>query len=146
MQITTKRIIEAPVKKVFDCVAHIEQYRKAQPHIIDVEFLTEQRVGTGTKFRETRMMHGKQQLTELEVTQYVPDEKVRMVNVTNGTTWDTLWTFRQLENGTKMDFCMQASTQSRIAKFALMLLKPFISYAVTTDLDRLKQYCESEAE
>ena len=33
---TTSRVIAASVEDVFDCVAHIERFREAVPHIVDV--------------------------------------------------------------------------------------------------------------
>ena len=56
---SAKRMIDAPVEEVFNTVAHIEAFRNALPHIIDVEFLTDQQTGAGTRFRETRLMNGK---------------------------------------------------------------------------------------
>jgi len=62
------RTIDAPMEIVFRTVADITQFSRALPHIVTVEFLSASRVGVGTRFRETRMMNGKQNVTELEVT------------------------------------------------------------------------------
>ncbi len=50
----TERKIAAPPEKVFELVAHIDEFSKAVPHIIDVEFLSEQRTGVGTRFKSRR--------------------------------------------------------------------------------------------
>lgn len=44
---------------------------------VNVLFLTDSEKGVGTKFRETRMMGKREAGTELEVTEYVPNERVR---------------------------------------------------------------------
>ncbi|KAB2847196.1 MAG: hypothetical protein F9K45_00175, partial [Melioribacteraceae bacterium] len=67
--ITVTKNINAPVEKVFNTVAHIEEFSKTVPHIVKVEFLTELKTGAGTRFRETRLMKGKEAATELEVTE-----------------------------------------------------------------------------
>ena len=63
-------------------------------------FLSEVRTGVGTRFRETRLMHGKERSTELEVTEYVENERVRMVADTDGTVWDSVFVVSPVEGKT----------------------------------------------
>lgn len=81
---TVTRTIAAPADKVFQTVAHIEEFSKALPHIVGVEFLTETHTGVGTRFRETRVMRGREGKTELEVTEYVANERIRLVSDVEG--------------------------------------------------------------
>ena len=60
------RLVDAPLERVFEVVSDIRNFSKAVPHIIDVQFLTEQTEGVGTRFRETRLLKGKEASTELE--------------------------------------------------------------------------------
>jgi uncharacterized protein YndB with AHSA1/START domain len=83
-QYVATRSIAAPVARVFETVAHIDRFQEAIPHITNVEFLTETHSGVGTRFRETRLMRGREASTELEVTEYVPDERVRLVSDAGG--------------------------------------------------------------
>ena len=140
-----KRMIKAPPERVFRTVAHIEEFRKVLPHIVDVEFLTEQKTGLGTRFRETRMMQGKHHVTELEVTEYVAPQRVRLVTDTNGTVWDTTFTIEDREGETKLDFKMDATAHRWLPKFVNGMIKPFVQFAIDHDLDRVKEYCEKEA-
>ena len=77
--ISTTRQIDAPIEKVFAAVSDVRNFSEAVPHIVKVEFLTDQKTGVGTRFRETRLMGGKEASTELEVTEYVENDRVRIV-------------------------------------------------------------------
>lgn len=78
-QTTAVRHIDAPIERVFSTVAHIENFAKAVPQIVATEFLTDVTSGVGTRFRETRLMHGRETTTVLEVTEYAENERVRIV-------------------------------------------------------------------
>ena len=49
--ITVSLRIEAPVEAVFRTVAHVEEFSRAVPHILRVEFLSEAKEGVGARFR-----------------------------------------------------------------------------------------------
>ena len=82
---TVTRIVEAPVADVFEAVAHIDNFSTIVPEIEAVEFLSETRRGVGARFKETRRMGKRSCATELEVTEYVPGERVRLVSDQGGT-------------------------------------------------------------
>src|SRR5579862_8657141 len=92
------RTINAPLQVVFKTMADVEQFSKAVPHITKVEFLTEKKSRVGARFRETRKMKDKEVSTELVVTEYVENERVRMVAADHGITWDSIFIVRE-ENG-----------------------------------------------
>lgn len=140
---TAKRMIDAPVEVVFNTVAHIEEFRKALPHVVDVQFLSEQHIGVGTRFRETRLMQGKKHVTELEVTEYEPNRRVRLVTDANGTIWDTVFTVEDREGTTRLEMTMDAKAQKLTAKIVNSLIKGVVQHAIDGDLDRVKKYCES---
>ena len=83
------RTIAAPRERVFRAVADPEEFQKAIPGGSTVEYLTAGHQGVGTKFRATRLVKGKPNTFDQEVTEFVPDERVRLVNVTHGTVWDS---------------------------------------------------------
>ena len=55
-QIRVVKNIQASKESVFNTVADVQNFRKVVTDIIDVEFLSETRVGEGTRFIETRQM------------------------------------------------------------------------------------------
>lgn len=139
--------IDAPIDRVFDTVAHIENFSKAVPHITDVEFLTEQHQGEGTRFRETRLMRGREASTTLEVSEYVENERTRMVADEGGTIWDTTFTVASTNGGgTDLTMVMEATAYKTLAKVVNPLMKGIIAKAVKADMDAIKVYCEGEDE
>ena len=97
--VTVTRRIDAPADVVFRAVAHIEQFSQAVPGILRVEFLSDVKSGVGARFRETRMMMGREASTELEVTEYVENERVRIVSEAGGALWDTVFTVVRRRRG-----------------------------------------------
>jgi len=140
------RSINAPIENVFETVADIRNFSKALPHIVNVEFLTEQQSGLGTRFRETRLMNGKEAATELEVTEYQSNERIRLVADSHGTVWNTLFTTSQTEDGpTELVMSMEAKPYKIVPKLMNPLISKLIRKAVESDMDGVKTYCEQSS-
>ena len=141
---TVRTTILAPVDAVFDLIADPVNYTKAVPHITKVEFLTDQRAGVGTRFRETREMRGREAVTELEVTEYVKDERVRMVSDVGGTVWDSVFTVTPTGDGgaTELELVMEARPHRLMARFFVPLTKGIVAKAIAGDMDAVKAYLE----
>jgi len=137
------RTIEAPVEVVFATVADIRNFSKAIDHITNVEFLTESRTGVGTRFRETRIMKGKEVDTELKVTEYAENDHIRLVADEGGTIWDTLFRVRQEGTSTILEMTMDSRPHRLIAKFVNPLIRGMVRNAVEQDMDAVKEYCEN---
>ncbi|MCY4573432.1 MAG: SRPBCC family protein [Gemmatimonadetes bacterium] len=139
------RIISAPIDRVFDTIADPVNYTRAVPQITKVEFLTDQRNGVGTRFRETREMRGREAATELEVTEYVVNERVRLVSRAGGTVWDSVFTVTPTEDGrtTRLDLVMEARPYRLLARVFVPLMKGVVAKAVAGDMDAVKAYLES---
>ncbi len=136
--------ISAPVERVFDTIAHIQNFSKAVPHIVNVEILSDTQSGVGTRFRETRSMKGREMTTELEVTEYVKDEAIRIVSDEGGTVWDTLFTVEPKSERTLLTLSMDARPYKTIPKLLVPLMTRFLRRAVMRDMEAVKAYCETE--
>ena len=143
-QFATKRTIDAPVDRVFETVAHIENFQQAIPHITNVEFLTESHTGVGTGFRETRLMRGREATTELEVTEYEPNQRVRLVSDAGGTVWDTVFVVRPSGDGSELSMVMDARPYKLMARIVNPVISRMITTAIEADLDAVKAYCEDD--
>ena len=138
-------MISAPIDRVFDTIADPVNYTRAVPQITKVEFLTDQRSGVGTRFRETREMRGRATATELEVTEYVVNERVRLVSRAGRTVWDSVFTVTPTEDGrtTRLDLIMEARPYRLLARVFVPLMKGVVAKAVAGDMDAVKAYLES---
>lgn len=135
--------IHAPVEKVFDVVAHIENYQEAIPHLIEIEFLSEIKRGVGAKFRETRLMGKRKASSVLEVTEYIDSQKVRFVSDAGGTIWDSVFTFSALAvDETQLSLNMEARPYKWMAKLMTPMIMGIIDKAVTKDMEAIKDFCE----
>lgn len=143
--ITRSITIDAPVDRVFDTVAHIESFSDAVPAIEDVEFLSEQHRGVGTRFKETRKVNGRTGSTVLEVTEYVENEKVRIVSDAGGTIWDTVFTTRPVDGGTELGMFMDARPHTIVARITTPMIKGMVAKGIVSDLDAVKDHCEGSA-
>ena len=143
MNITIVTNINASRQLVFDTVADIEQYAQAIPHIDSYEFLTSQKTGKGTKFKETRIMQGKSHVNILEITEYDAPRKVVMVADTNGTVWTTLFEFEEQEHGTLLTLSMDAKAYKWFPWLLNPLIKGMIANAIEEDMNLLKGYTEN---
>lgn len=131
---------------MFPVVADIREYSKVQPQIVDVQFLTPKQGGVGTRFRETRMMGGRRVSTELEVTEHVENQRVRLVAESGGTVWDTVFDLRPAGAGrTELTMVMDARAQNLLARLAAPLLMGMVRKGVQADIDRVKDHCEKQA-
>ena len=137
------RTIHAPIERVFETIASIENFKQAIPQIVNVEFLTEQRFGVGTKFRETRLMGKRKATVELEVTELVDNQHIRIVSDTHGTVWDTVFTTQPAaDGGVELTMVMDARAYKLLPKMLNPLLSGMIRKAVEKDMDAVKAFCE----
>jgi carbon monoxide dehydrogenase subunit G len=141
------RTIKAPIETVFKTLATIDEFKKAVPHITEVEFLTDSHYGVGTRFRETRVLNGKHAATELEVTELVENQHVRMVSDAGGTIWDTVFRVKQSETNAdevQMDMQMDAIPHKFPARVITPMILNLVSGFVEKDMDSVKNYCEGK--
>ncbi|MDF1666035.1 MAG: SRPBCC family protein [Planctomycetota bacterium] len=136
--------IQAPLALVFQTVADIREFSKVIPHIVDVKFLTEQQSGVGTRFVETRRMNGKDECTELEVTEFVENDKIRLVADSHGTIWDTTFTVTEQNGQTTLVMVMAAKAHKLLSKLMNPLIKGMVTKAVVSDMDEVKAFCENQ--
>lgn len=141
-QTTVSRTIKAPVQKVFETIAHIENFSKAVPDIVRVEMLSETTSGVGTRFRETRLLRGNEESADLEVTEYIENDRVRIVSDTHGAVWDTVFTVRQAGDRTSLKLVMEAKPHSATARVMVPMMKGILERALEKDMDSVKAYCE----
>jgi len=138
------RLIQAPIESVFETVAHIENFERVAPDIIRIEFLSENKTGVGARFRETRRMGKREASTELEVTEYVPNERIRIVADQGGTIWDSVFTVEARPSGeVELVMVMEARAYRFLAKIMNPLIKGMIRKAIEKDLEAVKAHCES---
>jgi len=144
-KIECSRTINAPMSKVFTMIADPEKFAARVPHITNIEFLTDQRSGKGTIFKETRIMKKRESSTTLEITEYEPNENVRFVTDEGGTIWDTIFTLSEHGSGTELNMVMDCRPHKLMAKIVTPMIKGMIGKAIESDMDATKAYLEKSS-
>jgi len=144
--ILISRTIAAPLRLVFQTVSDVSNFSDAVPHITHVEFLTDQQVGVGTRFRETRSMKGREHTVELEVAEYMDNDRVRMISDAGGTIWDTMFTVANGVDNTTLEMRMDIRPHKLLARLMTPLIRNMVVKGVESDMDAVKAYCESKRE
>ncbi len=138
------RTIDAPLDTVFQTIADARKFSDAVPHITHVAFITDQQAGGGTRFRETRSMNGREQTIELEVAEYIENDRVRMISDVGGTVWDTMFTVASDAGHVTLDMKMDIKPHKLLAKIMTPLIRGMVVKGVVADMDAVKAYCESK--
>ena len=142
VRITVTRGINAPVDLIFKAVSDIEQLPEVVPEVVKTEFLSEVRSGMGTRFRETRLMNRKESVTELEVTEYVANDRVRMIADSHGTVWDSVFTVKAIVAKSELTLTMDAKAYKLIPRLLNPFLKGLFKKGLEKHMDEVKAYCE----
>ena len=143
-QWSVNRRIAAPVDRVFDTISRIENFSKAVPQIVEVEMLSDVTSGVGTRFKETRPMGKRKASTELEVTEYTENERIRLVSDAGGTIWDSVFTVKPVDGQTELTLTMDARPHKFLARLMNPLIKGVLTKALEQDMDCVKSYCEEK--
>lgn len=142
INIRVHRSIAAPLDRVFQTVSNIERYAEAIPRIENFNFLSAKRTGIGTRFRETRVVKGREHVTEREITEFVPNESVRFVADRHGTVWDSTYRVSRASGATQLELTTQASAHKLLPWLVNPLRKFFYRRALEAEMTALKAYCE----
>jgi len=140
--VRTEREIAAPPSRVFSAVADPQVFADAIPAVSGIEFLGDQTSGAGTRFRETRSMKGKDVSTELEITEYEPDARVRIVSDVNGTVWDSVFSVVPTSDGATLTLVMEARPYQVLPRLLTPLIMGMVRKALEADMNSIKAHCE----
>lgn len=144
-QVTIHKSIQAPVELVFMTISDIRNFAEAVPDIVNVEMLTDTPTGVGTRFRETRVMYGREATEEMEITEYVENNRVRIMADSHGVVWNSLFTVQPTDAGTELSLVMEIKPQTLIARIMSFFMKGAMQKAMDKDMEAVKKHCENSA-
>ena len=95
----------------------------------------QRREGGRERERATAREGKREATTELEVTEYVANERVRMVADQGGTIWDTLFVTKAVEDGSiELTMEMEARAYKLFAKLMNPLIRGMVQGAIERDM------------
>jgi hypothetical protein len=104
--------------------------------------LTEGPVREGTRYRETRLMQGKEQSAELEVIEYERDHKYAVKNVTEGIAIVYRYTFLPEQSGTRLNLVCEVKAGG-LKSLMLPLVVSILKKEDGDHLQRVKKSMEN---
>lgn len=148
MVISESIVVEAPRERAFAVYSDIASAPSRIPDIKKVEMLGDGPVGVGTKWRETRVMFGKEHTETLEITEFRAPEFYAVGAESCGMVYRTTFAFRDAGPGrteVEMTFGGQARTMMAKVMGAVMapMMKGMMRKCLMGDLAALKRACES---
>jgi hypothetical protein len=147
--ITCIRQINAPPESVFRTFTDLRRATEMVPAIRSVEVLTEGPIGKGTRWKETRVMMGRQATETMEITGFDPPRSYVAEARSHGSHYRSEYRFRPEGGGTRVEMTFNGTPESAGAKVMLALMgwafKGACRKAMEADMDALKAVAERDA-
>ncbi len=142
-------VIRAPVSRVFHMASDLANAPDWSSQIRRIEMLTNGPPGVGTRFRETRVMFGKEATEEMEITGFQRDREYTLECDSCGCHYTTVLSFREEAGGTRVTMKFGAVAQTLFARVMGFLMAPMmkgmLARCLKQDLADLKAKCEEPA-
>jgi hypothetical protein len=144
--ITLTRHVAAPPEKVFAVASDFRNAAGRLRGITKMELLTDGPVGVGTRFRETRVMFGREATETMTVTAFDPPRGYALGAESCGCRYHIEFRFTPKDGGTDLEMRFEGRPLTLVAKVLGFLMGPMISKNCAKesekDLDDLKAAAE----
>ena len=140
-----ERTIGAPPATVFERCCDFANSADTVEGIEKVDMLTDGPVGPGTRFRETRIMFGREATEEMEVGVYEPPRRYTLLAESHGARYHSEFLFDEVPQGTRVKLTFDATPVTLFAKVMAVLTKPMqkkVAELLAKDLDDIKASIE----
>ena len=142
--------VAAPAERVWAVVTDIGNAQSNIPAIRKVEFLGETRHGLGTRWRETRVMFGREATEDLEITEWRPPREYVVRARNHGCDYCSVVRVHARGAASTLEFEFSARPLTLFAKIMAGLTLPLMGKAIRNALDgdlaALKRRCEEVRE
>lgn len=148
MQIVVDEVIRAPRALVFAILTDLRNLPAHIQSIRSIELLTREPVEAGTRFRETRYIHGSVATVEMTVAQMQPPELYVLTAENHGARYRIEHIFEDAPYGTAMTLRFLASpltTSARLMSPLGLLFRSALHRQLKADVNDLKTSVENRA-
>jgi len=145
MRISVDTHIAAPVEMVFALCTDFKNAPGRIKGIKKIELLNDEPVGVGLRFRETRIMFGREASEEMEITSFEPNRSYTLGCNSCGCVYTSVLRFQPDNGGTKLTMDFDAKPVTFMAKLMTplgWLMQGTMRKCVQQDLDDIKAYAE----
>ena len=144
---TVDRHIAAPPDVVFARASDFRRATETVAAIVKMDILTSGPVGVGTRFRETRVLFGREATEEMTVTTFEPPRRYTLSAESHGSRYHTELSFVPDGQGTRMTMTFQGTPVTLMARVMSVLMRPMMKSAAkmcAKDLDDIKAAIERD--
>ena len=134
--------IARPPQQVFEFLSDAHNAPQIVPAVKTSAKLTEGPPRVGTRYRETRLINGREEQAELEVTEYTPPAVYAMQNVTSGITTTYRYQLRPEQAGTRINLVCTVKAAG-LKRLLLPLVASALKQQDGTHLQTLKTVLEA---
>lgn len=145
---TATEHFNSPKEKVYDALTNLDGARNWMKGFISIEKIKGTRIETGTVWRETRKMFGKQATEEFEVTSVIPNKEIRLrVDGTKGSSKKGEYLFQYIlqekDTGTDVTINGEIAGLKGISAFFGKLFVGMFKKGCLKDLQALRAHLDS---
>jgi hypothetical protein len=147
-KIEVSRRIAADPDLVFDRAADVANAAEFIGAVTKSEILTDGPVGVGTRFRESRVMFGREATEEMEFVEFERPSHYAVEAESCGARYYSVLRCTPVEGGTEVSMSFEGTPLSFFARIMSILMKPMmkkIGKQLLKDLDDLAAVCEADA-
>jgi hypothetical protein len=145
---TVDRHIAAPPDVVFARASDFRRAPETISAIIKTDVLTDGPIRLGTRFRETRVLFGREATEEMTVTAFDPPRSYTLGAESHGSRYHTELAFTPDGQGTRVTMTFAATPLTFMSRVMSLLLRPMAKSMVkmcAKDLEDLKQAIERDS-
>lgn len=148
MRIVMATVVDAPQDVTFATVTDIAGWPRIAGAIRKTEILTAGPVSVGTRFRETRMMYGREATEEMTVAELDPPRRFVLTAFNHGTAYRVEHLLEPQGAATRMTLAFEGRPVSLLARLFMPLGRLFVSSVrrqLQADLAGLEREAERRA-
>ncbi len=147
-QLKTDIHVNAPPDATFAIFSDLTKMEQRLSGVTKIEMLTDGPIGAGSKWRETRIMFGREATEEMIISEYNPASHYSVTADSHGVAYATRFDFTPDDGGTRVSMTFSATPVSFFAKvmsvFSGAMMGP-LKKALDQDMTDLKSAAEDQA-
>ena len=148
MQIVVEEAIRAPRALTFAIATDVRNWPSLVSSIRNTELLTREPVGPGTRFRETRLIHGSIATGEMTFSEFEPPARFVLTAQNHGAKYRIEHTFDEVPYGTALTLRFVATpltTGARLMSPLALLFRSALQRQLKADVTDLKTSVEGRS-
>ena len=146
MQIVVEELIRAPRAITFALASDVKGWPEHISGIKSTELLTREPIGAGTRFRETRHIHGSLSSEELSFAEFDPPHSFVLTAENHGARYRIDHTFEETPDGTRLTLTFAATPvtmSARLLSPLALLFRTALHKQLKSDIADLKTAIET---